>query len=161
MRLRSLHLSLAAALGLTAAAAVSTARADTDPAAILDTYGDIALAMYEDSLAAAKALEAAIDAFLAAPTDETLQAAKDAWIASRVPYQQTEGYRFGNAIVDDWEGRVNAWPLDEGLIDYVDSDLYGEESEEGPEEDAVDDAGKRPELGPEGGRLRSLIHGWR
>jgi putative iron-regulated protein len=45
-----------------------------------------------------------------------------------VPYQQTEVYRFGNAIVDDWEGKVNAWPLDEGLIDYVDSG-YGESSE--------------------------------
>ena len=37
--------------------------------------------------------------------------------------QQTEAYRFGNAIVDDWEGKVNAWPLDEGLIDYVDAEL--------------------------------------
>ena len=36
---------------------------------------------------------------------------------------QTEGFRFGNAIVDDWEGKVNAWPLDEGLIDYVDAVL--------------------------------------
>jgi putative iron-regulated protein len=41
-----------------------------------------------------------------------------------VPYQQSEVFRFGNAIVDDWEGRVNAWPLDEGLIDYVDG-AYG------------------------------------
>ena len=49
-----------------------------------------------------------------------------------MPYQQTEGFRFGNAIVDDWEGKVNAWPLDEGLIDYVDAALYGEESEENP-----------------------------
>ena len=40
-----------------------------------------------------------------------------------MPYQQTEAYRFGNPIVDDWEGRVNAWPLDEGLIDYVDAAL--------------------------------------
>ena len=32
-------------------------------------------------------------------------------------------------IVDDWEGRVNAWPLDEGLIDYVDA-AYGTESDE-------------------------------
>ena len=38
-----------------------------------------------------------------------------------MPYQQTEVFRFGNAIVDDWEGRVNAWPLDEGLIDYVEA----------------------------------------
>ena len=27
---------------------------------------------------------------------------------------------------------MNAWPLDEGLIDYVETDLYGEESEENP-----------------------------
>jgi putative iron-regulated protein len=42
---------------------------------------------------------------------------------------QTEAYRFGNAIVDDWEGRVNAWPLDEGLIDYVDA-TYGGATDE-------------------------------
>ena len=36
-------------------------------------------------------------------------------------YQQTEVFRFGNPIVDEWEGKVNAWPLDEGLIDYVDA----------------------------------------
>jgi putative iron-regulated protein len=44
-----------------------------------------------------------------------------------VPYMQTEGFRFGNKIVDDWEGRINTWPLDEGLIDYVSTD-YGNES---------------------------------
>jgi len=37
-----------------------------------------------------------------------------------VPYLQSEVFRFGNTIIDDWEGQVNAWPLDEGLIDYVD-----------------------------------------
>ena len=126
-------ISLSAAVELTAAALISTARAaEPDPAAIVDTYGDIALAMYEDALSTAKVLQVAVDAFIADPTDEKLQAAKDAWKAARVPYQQTEGFRFGNAIVDDWEGKVNAWPLDEGLIDYVDADLYGEESEENP-----------------------------
>ena len=133
MRLETHLLSFAAAIGLTLAAVVSSARAEApDPAAVVDTYGDIALAMYEDSLVAAKELQSAVEAFLAAPADDTLDAAKEAWLKTRVPYQQTEGYRFGNAIVDDWEGRVNAWPLDEGLIDYVDADLYGEESEENP-----------------------------
>ena len=134
MRLRSHLLSFTAALALTIAAVVSsTARAAApDAAAVADTYGDVALAMYEDALAAAKDLQSAVGAFLAAPTEETLAAARTAWKASRVPYQQTEGYRFGNAIVDDWEGKVNAWPLDEGLIDYVDTALYGEESEENP-----------------------------
>lgn len=100
-----------------------------DRGAVLDTYADIAHAMYEDSLTTAKALKTAVDALAAEPSAETLAAAKDAWTAARVPYQQTEVYRFGNAIVDEWEGKVNAWPLDEGLIDYVDAG-YGESSDE-------------------------------
>ena len=103
--------------------------ADTDPKAVLSTYADIALAEYEDALTTARALDAATDALIAGPSEETLGAARDAWKAARIPYQQTEVFRFGNAIVDDWEGRVNAWPLDEGLIDYVDSS-YGTESDE-------------------------------
>ncbi len=118
----------AAAFALSTMIGAASAQAPT-PEAVLTTYADIALAKYEDSLTTAKALDGAIDAFLAAPSEETLKAGRDAWLASRVPYQQTEAYRFGNAIVDDWEGRVNAWPLDEGLIDYVDAG-YGTESDE-------------------------------
>jgi putative iron-regulated protein len=121
--------ALAATVALTAAIFVLPAKADTDPKAVLSTYADIALAGYEDALTTAKALDAAVDALIAKPSAETLAAAKDAWKAARIPYQQTEAYRFGNAIVDDWEGRVNAWPLDEGLIDYVDKS-YGTESDE-------------------------------
>ncbi len=108
---------LAAALLTTALTATPLLAAD--PAAVVSTYADIAAAAYGDSLTTAQALQAAVDALIAAPSDATLAAAKAAWLAARVPYQQTEFYRFGNAIVDDWEGRVNAWPLDEGLIDYV------------------------------------------
>ena len=95
---------------------------------VVETYATIAEAKYADSLATAQALQAAVDALIAAPSAEALDAAKAAWLAARVPYQQTEVYRFGNAIVDDWEGRVNAWPLDEGLIDYVDPS-YGQSEE--------------------------------
>ncbi|WP_050525893.1 imelysin family protein [Pseudorhodobacter aquimaris] len=120
-----MRLSLIAALTTTVFAAPALA---ATPAEVAQTYTDIAAAGYGDSLATAKALQTAVDALIAAPSDETLQAAKDAWIAARVPYQQTEVYRFGNAVVDDWEGRVNAWPLDEGLIDYVDNS-YGQSDE--------------------------------
>ena len=89
------------------------------PAEVLGTYSDIAAAIYEDSLISARALNEAVGALIQTPSAETLQAAREAWIEARVPYQQSEVYRFGNPIVDDWEGRVNAWPLDEGLIDYV------------------------------------------
>ncbi len=93
-------------------------------AEVLDIYADIAEATYADSLATARALQTAVRNLVAEPSTANLQAARGAWLAARVPYQQSETFRFGNAIVDDWEGKVNAWPLDEGLIDYVDA-AYG------------------------------------
>ncbi|MGX1499506.1 putative iron-regulated protein [Labrenzia sp. MBR-25] len=117
-------------LGLLAASALFVTPAlAAAPSDILSTYGDIAQAKYADSLATAKSLKTAIDKLVAEPTEANLEAARAAWKEARDPYQQTEAYRFGNAIVDDWEGKVNAWPLDEGLIDYVDAS-YGDESEE-------------------------------
>ncbi len=112
-------------LALAAAIALPFAAGAVTPAEVLTTYADIAQAGYADSLSTAQTLQAAIESFLAAPSAEGLAAARAAWIAARVPYQQTEAYRFGNAIVDDWEGRVNAWPLDEGLIDYVERGYVG------------------------------------
>ncbi|WP_079226665.1 imelysin family protein [Pseudomonas putida] len=88
--------------------------------AVVKHYAEMVYAVYSDSLSTAKTLQAAVDAFLAKPNDETLKAAKEAWAAARVPYLQSEAFRFGNTIIDDWEGQVNSWPLDEGLIDYVD-----------------------------------------
>ncbi len=98
---------------------------------VVANYADIAAAKYEDSLITAKTLQAAVNALIENPSAEALHNAQGAWLASRVPYQQTEVYRFGNAAVDDWEGKVNAWPLDEGLIDYVDA-AYGGPSDENP-----------------------------
>ncbi|NTY92590.1 imelysin family protein [Pseudomonas putida] len=108
-----------------AAAASTTAAApgavdEATGKAVVKHYAEMVYAVYSDSLSTAKALQTAVDAFLAKPNDETLKAAKEAWVAARVPYLQTEAFRFGNTIIDDWEGQVNAWPLDEGLIDYVD-----------------------------------------
>jgi putative iron-regulated protein len=96
---------------------------------VLTNYANIAEAAYGDALTTARTLHVAIEALITNPSTETQQAAKDAWLAARVPYLQTEVYRFGNVIVDDWEGKVNSWPLDEGLIDYVDV-AYGGATEE-------------------------------
>lgn len=116
-----------ASLALGAAdAALAAERAE-----VLDTYANIAAAGYGDSLIAAERLQAAVEAMIVAPSGEALQAARAAWLAARVPYQQTEAFRFGNPIVDDWEGKVNAWPLDEGLIDYVDASHGGPSDENG------------------------------
>lgn len=121
--------AICATAALTAAVFVLPAKAETDAKAVIKTYADIALAKYEDSLTTAQALDKAVDALIANPSADTLNAAREAWKAARIPYQQTEVYRFGNKIVDDWEGKVNSWPLDEGLIDYV-AKSYGTESDE-------------------------------
>jgi putative iron-regulated protein len=125
---------LIAATVIAAALAGASAEAASpeEKRAVLANYADIAAAEYEDSLATAKALRKAVGGLIAKPSAASLTAARGAWKAARAPYQQTEAFRFGNAIVDDWEGRVNAWPLDEGLIDYVDAGRYGTESDANP-----------------------------
>ncbi|MDB5506775.1 MAG: peptidase [Devosia sp.] len=123
-----LALGVAALTLIIAAPVLAQAPGDAE---VLATYADMAQAGYEDALSTAQALDVAVGALIATPTAETLAAARDAWKAARIPYQQTEAFRFGNPIVDDWEGRVNAWPLDEGLIDYVDASYGGESDENG------------------------------
>lgn len=129
MKTPFLRTAALALLAATSAFAVQPASAATDAAAVVKHYSEIAHAKFSDSLSTAKDLAAAIDALIGNPTEDTLRAARAAWIKARAPYQQTEVYRFGNAAVDEWEGKVNAWPLDEGLIDYVDAS-YGTESDE-------------------------------
>ena len=108
--------------------AVSDAISKAD---VVKQNADIAYAAYHDSLTAAQTLRDAIDELIAQPTPESFAAAKTAWLAAREPYGQTEVYRFRNGPIDDLapdgkliegagpEGRINAWPLDEALIDYV------------------------------------------
>lgn len=121
--MKSLKFGLMAAAAFTALPALAATPGD-----VLKTYGDVAGAAYSDSLKSAQDLQTAVEALAANPSEETLAAARAAWRKARNPYQQTEAFRFGNALVDDWEGKVNAWPLDEGLIDYVDVS-YGDSSE--------------------------------
>src|SRR5688572_2385715 len=103
-----------AGLLLTSCASNSIPTTPPPPADIIGTYIDIARASYGDSLETARVLDAAISDLLETPAPATLEAAHAAWKAARIPYQQTEAFRFGNAVVDEWESRVNAWPLDEG-----------------------------------------------
>ncbi len=116
-------------VGSDSAAADGQTGSFTPPAnlsAAIETYANIVRASYEDSLEAAEALDTAIDAFLASPTEQTLIAARTAWLASREPYLQTEVYRFYDGPIDNPtdgpEGLLNAWPMDEAFVDYVEGD---------------------------------------
>lgn len=111
---------LGAVLGAGFIASPAAAAAAPEKTDVLTAYADLAKAGYGDALTSARHLQDAVATLISAPSAQTLVAARKAWLAARVPYQQTEAFRFGNPIVDAWEGRVNSWPLDEGLIDYVD-----------------------------------------
>jgi putative iron-regulated protein len=91
--------------------------------AAAETYADLVYASYDDSVRSATALRTAIEAFLAAPSDTTLAAAKQAWLSARNDYLPTEAFRFYNGPIDDPvggpEGQINAWPMDEAYVDYV------------------------------------------
>lgn len=132
--LRSWTTTLVAAGGLLVSAGLAQAtpaKGAPEKQAIITTYADIAHAGYTDSVQLARDLQKAVNALIADPSTAQMDAARQAWLEARVPYMQTEVFRFGNAIVDDWEGKVNAWPLDEGLIDYV-APAYGNSSDDNP-----------------------------
>ena len=97
-----------------------------DGAALAAAYASDVHAAYVQSHAAVQSLQRAIDALLAAPGEDTLAAARAAWLAARRPYLATEVYRFYDGPIDapetGPEGRINAWPLNEAVIDYVEGD---------------------------------------
>jgi putative iron-regulated protein len=105
---------------------------------VLKTNANIAYAAYSDSLIAAQSLRTAISTFVATPNADTMNAAKKAWLDSREPYGQTEVYRFRVGPIDALkadgtigeegegpEGKINAWPLGEAMIDYVAGEVDG------------------------------------
>ena len=85
---------MAAAVALVALPA--TAFATTSERDVLSHYADLAHAVYEDSLIAARDLQSAVNQFTADPTEANLAAARDSWRNARIPNQQSEVYRFGN-----------------------------------------------------------------
>ncbi len=96
-------------------------------AEVIANYGGVVHQGYADSLAEATSLKTAVDAFVADPNDQTLEAAKQAWLKARDPYGQTEVFRFYGGPIDiepgGPEGQLNAWPMDEAYVDYVEGDL--------------------------------------
>jgi len=102
------------------APASGTVDSTTTPAKeVAKFYVVLAHARYSESLETAKQLFDSLNRFVREPSAVTHEEAKSAWIAAHRVYSTTEVFRFGNPNVDAWETRVNAWPIDEGFLDYV------------------------------------------
>jgi putative iron-regulated protein len=91
-------------------------------APVATQYAALVHATYSDTLASAQDMRSAIAAFVKAPSPEGLDKARQAWRDAREFYGQTEAFRFYGGPIDDDngpEGQMNAWPLDEAYVDYV------------------------------------------
>jgi len=100
----------------------STSQLDDTKSAAVKQYSAIVYANYTDVYDAGLALQTSIETFLANPSQNTLDAAKQAWLDARESYGQSEAFRFYGGPIDGEdgpEGQINAWPLDESYIDYV------------------------------------------
>ena len=117
-------------VSLLSAGLASASFADTRANGFLNTYAELAGNSYQAALNDAKALQAALRNFALAPNAITLESAKQAWLQSRESYGVTEIFRLSEGPIDaeeGWvadtygalEGQLNAWPLDENMIDYT------------------------------------------
>ena len=138
VKLGLLSLSIATSIALSACATKDIKENKSSTQNYLSAYANIAFDNYSDALKDAKALELAIEKFASNPTNENLVEAKKAWLISRESYGQTEAFRLSNGPIDaedNWigdtygalEGQINAWPLDENMIDYT-IDAKGEKT---------------------------------
>jgi len=92
---------------------------------VVENYANIVFANYQDAHTHALALRQEIKSFIESPTESGFQKAKEAWLLARESYGQTEAFRFYGGPIDGEngpEGQLNAWPLDEAYIDYVESE---------------------------------------
>ena len=130
MKLHTVAAAVLALASLTAAslpahaqtAAPAAAAAAPDHKAVATHYAALVYANYADTLAAAQEMQAAIAKFTKAPSAEGLDKARKAWLNAREFYGQTDAFRFYGGPIDDEngpEGQINAWPLDEAYVDYV------------------------------------------
>ncbi len=105
------------------AATVGCTEEEVDKSEVVANYADGVHALYSKSLDSAIQMDQSIDAFLTDPSAHSLEAAKRAWLRARDDYGPTEAFRFYGGPIDNEEdgpeGLINAWPLDEAYIDYV------------------------------------------
>ena len=89
---------------------------------VVENYANIAHANYQKAYDDAVILETAINTFTTSPTQVNFDNAKSKWKAARESYGTTEAFRFADGPIDNAdgpEGLLNAWPLDENYVDYV------------------------------------------
>lgn len=131
-------------------------------AEVVAHYADFAEALYARLEERARELSTSLEELVRDPRPETLAAARAAWLSGRREYGWSEVLRFYGGPIDSTrdgvETYLNAWPLDEAYIDYV---------EGAPDAGIVQDPDTYPVLDPallvllnERGGEKNVCIGW-
>jgi putative iron-regulated protein len=82
-------------------------------------------ANYKDAIGYIQTLNTVVSSFIQNPTQAGFVAAQQAWLAARPSYGQCEVSRFYGGPIDQAQGRMNEWPVDESFIDYTEGNPDG------------------------------------
>jgi putative iron-regulated protein len=93
---------------------------DFDPTELLaDVPSQVIFPTYVDLEEKAEALNAAVVALGADVTDDNLDAAREAWRLTRVPWEQSEGFLFGPVDTEGIDPSIDSWPVNQADLDAV------------------------------------------
>jgi uncharacterized protein len=80
---------------------------------------EIIIPTYDEVVDRAGELAAAAHAFAAAPSQATLDTLQDAWRTARVPWKQTDSFRFGPIAMQSLGVAIDQVPIDPAAIDAL------------------------------------------
>lgn len=80
---------------------------------------DVVVPTYQNLATRLSELDTAIQAFAADRTADKLTAAKNAWLAARVPWEQSEAFLFGPVESFGYDPAIDSWPVNRSDLDAV------------------------------------------
>ncbi|MBU8898266.1 peptidase M75 [Corallococcus sp. H22C18031201] len=122
---RSLKLSLllGGALSLSACGDDKTSPPSTtdslDQALVVNFADAVVVPTYNKLATRITELDAAVAALKADPSAAKLKAAQDAWVAARLPWEQSESFLFGPVTSYQFDPALDSWPVNRTDLDAV------------------------------------------
>lgn len=86
---------------------------------LVNTGENVILKTYQELAESAGELKNAVNILHENPSSETLEAAKDAWRATRSPWEQSEGFLFGPVDQEGIDPSLDSWPVNVVDLDNV------------------------------------------
>ncbi|MBP6838282.1 MAG: peptidase M75 [Kofleriaceae bacterium] len=90
-----------------------------DAQVIADFADQVVVPTYQLLATRTAALDAALATLAATPNEANLTAARQAWVAMRVPWEQSEAFLFGPVSAQGWDPAMDSWPLNQTDLDAV------------------------------------------